>query len=122
MELDIIYEDEYMLILNKPANIAMHPSVRHFDNTLSNGVKYYFGKIGLHRKIRPVNRLDKDTSGAVIFAKNEYVQENLTIQMKKLIFKKEYIALLEGIVEPKVGTINEKISRKERKHYRKMYK
>lgn len=62
MILDIIYEDEYYLVLNKPAGIAIHPSHSHYDTSLSNGVKYYFDSIGLKRKIRPVNRLDKDTS------------------------------------------------------------
>lgn len=62
MKLDIIYEDETMLILNKPSGIAIHPSILHYENSLSNGVKFYFDKIGLKRKIRPVNRLDRDTS------------------------------------------------------------
>lgn len=62
MNLEIIYEDDAMLILNKPAGIAVHPSILHYNNSLSNGVKFYFDKIGLKRKIRPVNRLDKDTS------------------------------------------------------------
>ena len=62
MNLDIIYEDEAMLIINKPGNIAVHPSILHYENSLSNGVKYYFDKLGLKKKIRIVNRLDKDTS------------------------------------------------------------
>lgn len=62
MNLDIIYEDDSMLIINKPAGIAIHPSMLHYNNSLSNGVKYYFDEIGLKKKIRPVNRLDKDTS------------------------------------------------------------
>ncbi len=62
MDLNIIYEDAAMLILNKPSNISVHPSILHYDNSLSNGVKFYFDKIGLKRKIRPVNRLDRDTS------------------------------------------------------------
>ena len=101
MDLDILYEDKYLLILNKPSNIAIHPSLRHFDNSLSNGVKYYFDSISLKRKLRIVNRLDRDTSGIVIFAKNEYIQEALITQMKKNIFKKEYIAILEGILDKK---------------------
>ena len=60
--LDIIYEDESFIVINKPAGIAIHPSCLHYDTSLSNGVKYYFDKIGLKKKIRPVNRLDKDTS------------------------------------------------------------
>ena len=72
----------------------MHPSFNHFDSSLSNGVKSYFDKINLHRKIRIVNRLDKDTSGIVVFAKNEYIQEALIMQMKNNTFKKEYIGIL----------------------------
>ena len=62
MDLNIVYEDEAMLIIDKPANIAVHPSILHYDNSLSNGVKYYFDEIALKKKIRIVNRLDKDTS------------------------------------------------------------
>lgn len=101
MILDIIYEDEAYIIINKPANLPVHPSILHYENSLSNGVKYYFENIGLKKKIRPVNRLDKDTSGIVIFAKNEYVQESLVRQMKQKIFSKEYIAVCEGFFEKK---------------------
>lgn len=62
MDLNTIYEDNAMIVINKPAGIAVHPSILHYDNSLSNGVKYYFDEIGLKKKIRPVNRLDKDTS------------------------------------------------------------
>lgn len=62
MDLAIIFEDDCFLIINKPAGIAIHPSQSHYENSLSNGVKFYFDKIGLKRKIRPINRLDKDTS------------------------------------------------------------
>ena len=113
MNLNIVYEDEFMLILNKPAGIAIHPSCMHFDNSLSNGVRYYFDSIGLKKKIRPVNRLDKDTSGLVVFAKNEYIQECLVNQMKSKIFKKEYLAILNGILENKTGIINAPIAREE---------
>ena len=114
MDLDILYEDKYMLIVNKPAGIAVHPSILHYDTSLSNGVKYYFDCINLHRKIRIVNRLDRDTSGIVIFAKNEYIQECLAYQMKVHIFNKEYVGILEGILDEKSGTINAPIARKER--------
>lgn len=82
MNLNILYEDDYILIVNKPSNMAVHPSVLHYSNSLSNGVKYYFELKGLNKKIRPVNRLDKDTTGIVIFAKNEYVHERLSSQMQ----------------------------------------
>ena len=113
MNLKILFEDEYLLILNKPAGYPVHPSMLHFEDSISNGVKYYFDSIGLHKKIRPVNRLDKDTSGIVIFAKNEYIQECLVRQMKNNTFVKEYIAICEGVLPKKNGIISEPIARKE---------
>lgn len=62
MDLEIIYEDDWLLIVNKPAGIAIHPSILHYADSLSNGVKFYFDSIGLQKKIRPVNRLDFNTS------------------------------------------------------------
>lgn len=112
MDLEILFEDDYLLILNKPAGYPIHPSMLHFEDSISNGVKYYFDKIGLNKKIRPVNRLDKDTSGVVIFAKNEYIQESLVKQMKNNSFKKEYIAICEGILSNSSGTVNVPIARK----------
>lgn len=113
MELDILFEDETMLIINKPAGVPVHPSMDHFEDSLSNGVRFYFDEIDLKRKIRPVNRLDKDTTGIVIFAKNEYVQECLVKQMKKNTFVKEYIAVCSGSFDCKAGTIDAPIARKE---------
>ena len=113
MNLNIIYEDDSLLILNKPAGIPVHPSMDHFSDSLSNGVRYYFDSIGLKKKIRPVNRLDKNTSGIVIFAKNEYIQECLIRQMKNGEFYKEYIAICEGNFENLKGVIDAPIARKE---------
>ena len=114
MNLDIVYEDEGMIVLNKPAGIPVHPSMSHYEDSLANGVKYYFESNGIHKKIRPVNRLDLDTSGLIIFAKNEYIQENLIRQMKNGIFKKEYLAIIEGTLENKKGIIDSPIARKEK--------
>lgn len=113
MNLDIIYEDDAYLIVNKPARIPIHPSMEHFTDSLSNGIKYYFDLIGLKKKIRAVNRLDKNTSGLVIFAKNEYIQECLIKQMKSGNFYKEYIAVCEGAFEKAKDIINAPIARKE---------
>ncbi len=113
IQLNILYEDEYLLIVDKPANIPVHPSVLHYEDSLSNGVKAYYDKINLRKKIRPVNRLDKDTSGIVVFAKNEYIQECLVKQMANGKFIKKYIALLENHLDEPNGTINAPISRKE---------
>lgn len=112
MELKILYEDDFLLILDKPAGIPVHPSMEHFTDSLSNGVKYHFDSINLHRKIRPINRLDRNTSGIVLFAKNEYIQECLAKQMQNDEFVKEYIAICTGIFKKKSGIIDFPIARK----------
>lgn len=113
MDLNIIFEDDWLLVVNKPAGIAIHPSVLHYSDSLCNGIRFYFDKIGLKKKIRPVNRLDLNTSGLVVFAKCEYIQECLINQMKNNQFKKEYLAVCDGIFNEKSGTINLPIARKE---------
>lgn len=113
LPLNIIFEDEAMLILNKPAGIPVHPSQAHFTDSLSNGVKNYFFEKKIHCKIRPVNRLDKDTSGLVIFAKNQYIQECLIKQMVKNVFQKNYLAILTGNLKKESGIIDAPIARKD---------
>ncbi len=113
MDLDIIYEDEAYIVVNKLVGIPIHPSMEHYEDSLSNGIKYYFDEIGLKKKIRPVNRLDRNTSGLVMFAKNEYIQERLIEQMKNNLFCKEYIAICEGKFKNTKGIINAPIARKE---------
>lgn len=113
MDLNIVFEDDWLLVVNKPAGIAIHPSVLHYSDSLCNGIRFYFDKIGLKKKIRPVNRLDLNTSGLVVFAKCEYIQECLINQMKNKQFKKEYLAVCNGFFDKKSGTINLPISRKE---------
>ena len=113
INLNILYEDDGLLIVNKPPFIPVHPSMDHYEDSLSNGIKYYFNSIALKRKIRPVNRLDKNTSGIVIFAKNEYIQECLIKQMKSGTFKKEYLALVNGIIDKQTQVIDAPIARKE---------
>lgn len=113
MDLDILYEDDGLLIINKPPNTPVHPSLNHYEDSLSNGIKYYFVSQGLKRKIRPINRLDKDTSGIVLFAKNEYIQECLIKQMKTNRFEKEYLALVDGVITKDKQTIIAPIARKQ---------
>lgn len=105
MKLDILYEDDSIIALNKPPFTPVHPSLNHYEDSLSNGLKYYFDSLGLKKKIRPINRLDKDTSGIVLFAKNEYVQDKLTN------YTKEYMAIVEGKITED-GIIDSPISRK----------
>ena len=105
MNLKVLYEDDSLIILDKPPHLPVHPSLNHYENSLSNGLKYYFDSINLHRLIRPINRLDKDTSGIVIFAKNEYIQSQLTN------YTKEDIAIVTGTLKES-GIIDNPIARK----------
>lgn len=105
MNLDILYEDDAFIILNKPPHMPVHPSINHYEDSLCNGVKYYFNSINLKRKIRPINRLDKDTSGIVIFAKNEYVQDKMNG------YTKEYLTVVTGKLTDN-GFITKPIARK----------
>lgn len=103
--LEILYEDDYLLAVNKPKDMVVHPCAYHLENTLSNYIKFYLNN---NKKIRPINRLDKDTTGIVLFAKNEYIQECF----KNLDVSKEYIAIACGILDEKEGTLNFPIARK----------
>jgi len=113
MELEITYEDECYIVVNKPSGIVTQPSASYFDCSLANGIRYYFDKIQLKKKIRPINRLDKDTSGLIVFAKNEYIHNCLSKQMMKNEFIKEYIGILDGVISGSHGTISAPIARKE---------
>lgn len=110
MELDIIYEDEYMIVINKEAGIPTHPSKNHFMGTLANGLMYYLMEEGREITIRPVNRLDKNTSGLVLFAKSSHVQHLMTLESYKTNITKEYLAVAQGRVEPDSGTIDAPIA------------
>lgn len=110
--LNILFEDDYMLIINKEAGFPIHPSASHHTDTISNFIKYYFETNNIKRKIRPVNRLDKNTSGITIFAKSDYIQDLLIKEMNQNTFKKDYIAITEGIPKEKSGLINAPIARK----------
>ena len=113
MNLNIVFEDDYLLIIDKPANLAIHPSINHYNNSLSNGIKYYYLQNNVSAKIRPVNRLDKDTSGLVIFAKYPFIQDALSKQMQNGNFKKYYLAIITGKFNPPEGTIDLPIVRKD---------
>lgn len=112
MDLSIIYEDECLIAINKPSNLVVHPTNLHPYNTLANGVNYYFLQRGLKTKIRPVSRLDRNTSGVVVFAKNDYVQDYLVRQMKNKNFEKIYYGVTYGVWSSKEGTIDLPIARK----------
>ena len=110
--LSILYEDDYLLIVNKPSNMPVHPSCDNYTNTLSNIVAYYLQKQNIYR-IHIVTRLDKDTSGICIFAKHEYVQELFVKKKNKISLQKEYLCLVNGILAKNHDIIEKPIARKE---------
>ena len=110
MELDIIYEDEHILVINKAAGVLMHPTSTVRDHTLANGVLYYYQETHQHYDFHPVHRLDKDTSGIVIIAKTSVVQH--AFDKKHTHFHKSYDAIVEGKLPAVPLTINWPIGRK----------
>ena len=97
--LDIIYEDDFILAVNKPPYMPSHPSINHFDDTLANLVVTYFRNKNIKSFYRAVNRLDKNTSGIVLVAKNKIMSARLNDMMKRGEIKKTYIAVLNGNIE-----------------------
>ena len=110
--LDILYEDEYLLIVNKPSNMPIHPSSKNYDNTLSNIVASYLKKQNIFN-IHIVTRLDHNTTGICIFAKNSYIQELFVRKKNNINLKKWYIAIVNNIVKKDHGIIEKNIARKE---------
>lgn len=111
MKLDIIFEDEHIIVINKEYGMPVHPTRRYIMGTLANGLAYYFMGRAEQIKIRPINRLDKDTSGLVVFAKNAHIQHLLSFYVGKEEFKKEYIAIVHGNLINLEGTIDLPIAR-----------
>ena len=110
MDLDILYEDENILVINKAAGVLMHPTSTVRDHTLANGVLYYYQETHQHYDFHPVHRLDKDTSGIVIIAKTSVVQH--AFDKKHTHFYKTYDAIVEGKLPAVPLTINWPIGRK----------
>ncbi len=112
---EIIYEDQYIIVVNKPKGMVVHPANGNPDGTLVNSLMAICkdSLSGIGGEIRPgiVHRLDKDTSGIIIVAKNDKAHINLSEQIKNHEIKKTYIALVRGIVKEKEGTINMPIGR-----------
>lgn len=106
-----LYEDEDLLIINKQPGYVVHPTRGQPVHTIANGLQKYISDTGKQFKIRFVNRLDRDTSGVLVIAKNSYTQEELTKQMKSNAVKKYYAALLCGIIKEDEGTVNMPIGR-----------
>ena len=114
-KLDIIYEDKDLIVLNKPAGIIMHPGAGNFDNTIVNALINYdkdsLSSIGDELRPGIVHRIDKNTSGLVVIAKNNKTHEHLSNQFREHSITRSYIALVWGILKFKNGTITNKIAR-----------
>lgn len=110
MPLDIVYEDEDLLVVNKPSDMPIHPSVNNYENTLANGVMYYFAAQGIPFVYRCINRLDRDTSGLLIIAKHYLSSAILSRMSAERQIHREYLAIVEGIL-PESGKIDAPIAR-----------
>lgn len=110
MSLDILYEDEDILVLNKPADMPVHPSAGNYENTLANGVAWYYRQQGETFVYRCINRLDRDTTGVLVLAKNPLSGALLSTQMKQRRIHRTYLALTDGI-PPEKGTVCAPIAR-----------
>ena len=113
LPLDIIYEDEDILLINKPADMPVHPSINNYDNTLANGIAHYYKMQGETFVFRCINRLDRDTTGLLIIAKNALSASILSNQMKKREIHRTYLAVVSGNPKKDTDTITAPIARKE---------
>lgn len=113
LPLDIIYEDEDLLVLNKPAGMPIHPSLNNYTNSIANALAYYFQSQGKPFIFRCCNRLDRDTSGLTIVSKHLVSGSILSDMTKYCEVHREYLAIARGSVTPSEGTIQAPLGRKE---------
>ncbi|GIP31353.1 RluA family pseudouridine synthase [Paenibacillus sp. J2TS4] len=111
MDLDVLYEDDYCLVVNKPAGMAVHPTDRGGRGTLANAVASYYESTGQACRVRHIHRLDEDTTGPVLYGKNEFAQLILDEKLRDNEMERFYVALVAGQVKPEQGTIQAPIGR-----------
>lgn len=111
--IDIVYEDDQLIVVNKPAGLVVHPAAGVFSGTLANALAYHFQQLSNAGSIRPgiVHRLDKDTSGLLVAAKTEAAHEHLADQFRARRVFKSYVALVYGVVREESGRIEQPIAR-----------
>lgn len=113
--LDIVYEDDYLLVVNKPKGMVVHPAAGNYEGTLVNALLYHCGDSlsGINGVLRPgiVHRIDKDTSGLLIVAKNDFAHAHLAKQIKDHSFTREYEAVVFGNLKDDEGTVDAPIGR-----------
>lgn len=116
LPLNIVYEDEDILVVNKPADMPIHPSMNNYENSLANAVAYYYAQQNKPFVFRCINRLDRDTSGLTVIAKHMVsagILSSMVADKKTSGMKREYLAVVRGAVSPASGTIDAPISRKD---------
>lgn len=115
IELDIVYEDEYLLVVNKPSGMVVHPAIGNYSNTLVNALMHHCNNnlSSVNGLVRPgiVHRIDADTSGLLLVAKNDFVHNDLASQISMKTVKREYIALVHGVINEDSATIDAPIGR-----------
>ena len=111
MDLNILYEDDDIVIVNKSADITVHPSKKYFTNSLVNGLTYYYQNKNMDVKLHCITRLDKETSGCVLFAKNRIAANCLSNMVKQKEISKTYLSLASGKVSKQHFLISAPISR-----------
>lgn len=109
--IDIIYEDEDLIVLNKPAKMVVHPSFAHYDDSLSNALAGYYKRTGQNHVMRAIGRLDMETSGIVVFAKNRHSAAILSNQRDMMSKRKTYLALAKGLFTEKEGVVDAPIGK-----------
>ena len=110
LPIHIIYEDEDLMVIDKPADMPVHPSIGNYENTLANAAAWYFHRQDIPFVFRCINRLDRDTTGLLILAKHMLSGAILSDQMKKRAIHRTYLAITEGKTDP-AGTIDSQIGR-----------
>ena len=113
LPLHILYEDEDILVLNKPSDMPIHPSLNNYENTLANAVAYYYDQKNIPFVFRCINRLDRDTTGVTMLAKNPFSAGILSEMVRNREIHREYLAIAHGIFDEKEGTIDAPIGRKD---------
>ena len=111
--IDVVYEDSDIIVVNKRPNMVVHPTKRYQSGTLANALLYYFKETNQDCIVRLVSRLDMDTSGLIIIAKNQYAHMELSKDMQQNAIEKRYLALVHGHMEQMEGTIDKPIYRPE---------
>jgi len=109
--LDIVYEDEDFVVVNKPAGMSTHPSHLGGTGTLANAVTFYWQGLGRNILFRPINRLDKDTSGLVLIGKSQFAHQGIFNQLKQHTIDRRYVALVERSMAKDNGYIDQPIAR-----------